>query len=59
MTYESGSPGWAIAPLNWIRLLQEIPGYRITAIYDWIEPLHASFAGTHPLRRRCESVLRL
>jgi predicted dehydrogenase len=26
---------------NWISLLQRIPGYRITAVYDWIEALHA------------------
>ena len=27
--------------LGWIRQLQRIPGYRITAVYDWIEPLQA------------------
>ncbi len=26
--------------LGWINLLQKMPGYRITAIYDWIEALH-------------------
>ena len=25
---------------HWIRTLLKIPGYRITALYDWIEPLH-------------------
>ncbi|MYG23226.1 MAG: Gfo/Idh/MocA family oxidoreductase [Gemmatimonadetes bacterium] len=25
---------------HWINTLLKIPGYRITALYDWIEPLH-------------------
>jgi len=35
-----GIAGLGHRALHWIRLLQRIPGYRITAIYDWIEPLH-------------------
>ena len=34
-----GIAGLGHRGLHWIRLLQAIPGYRITAIYDWIEPL--------------------
>ena len=30
----------------WVPVLQKMPGYRITAFYDWIEPLHAK---TRPL----------
>ncbi|MBI3945700.1 MAG: Gfo/Idh/MocA family oxidoreductase [Armatimonadetes bacterium] len=25
---------------GWVRLLQKVRGYRITALYDWIQPLH-------------------
>ncbi len=35
-----GIAGLGKRGLHWIRLLQRVPGYRITAIYDWIEPLH-------------------
>ena len=35
-----GIAGLGRRALHWIRLLQRVPGYRITAIYDWIEPLH-------------------
>lgn len=35
-----GIAGLGHRALHWIKLLQQIPGYRITAIYDWIEPLH-------------------
>ena len=34
-----GVAGLGHRGLHWIRLLQKVPGYRITAIYDWIEPL--------------------
>ena len=34
-----GVAGLGHRGLHWIRLLQSAPGYRITAIYDWIEPL--------------------
>ena len=34
-----GIAGLGHRALNWIRLLQKIPGYRITAVYDWIEAL--------------------
>ena len=40
-----GIAGLGHRALNWIRLLQEIPGYRITAIYDWIEPLQERALG--------------
>ena len=29
----------------WFRLLQSVPGYRITAVYDWIEPLQERALG--------------
>ena len=35
--------------LHWIRLLQKVPGYRITAIYDWVEPVQEPGAGGDPL----------
>ncbi len=35
-----GIAGLGGRALAWIRLLQRIPGYRITAICDWIEPLY-------------------
>ena len=54
-----GIAGLGHRALNWIRLLQAIPGYRITAIYDWIEPLQAARAGPHPRRRRYGGVFRL
>ncbi len=34
-----GIAGLGHRGLGWIRLLQKIPGYRITAVCDWIEPL--------------------
>ena len=34
-----GIAGLGSRGLHWIRLLQRIPGFRITAVYDWIEPL--------------------
>ncbi len=34
-----GIAGLGHRGLGWIRLLQKVPGYRITAVYDWIEPL--------------------
>ena len=34
-----GVAGLGHRGLHWIRLLQSVPGYRITAIYDWIGPL--------------------
>ena len=35
-----GIAGLGHRALWWIRQLIKMPGYRITAIYDWIEPLH-------------------
>ncbi|MSS71482.1 MAG: hypothetical protein EXS64_08325 [Candidatus Latescibacteria bacterium] len=34
-----GIAGLGRRSLQWINLLQKVPGYRITAVYDWIEPL--------------------
>lgn len=34
----------------WLRHLLNIPGYRITAISDWIEPLHEKFLAGIPYR---------
>ena len=35
-----GIAGLGRRAMHWIRLLQQIPGYRIIAIYDWIKPLN-------------------
>ena len=40
MKYASALPDWAIVPGTGSIPLLKIPGYRITALYDWIEPLH-------------------
>lgn len=37
----------------WAPALRKMPGYRITALYDWIEPLHAK---TRPLLQHPEEV---
>ncbi len=34
-----GIAGLGRRGLGWIRLLQKVPGYRIVAVYDWIEPI--------------------
>lgn len=34
----------------WVQLLQRVPGYRITAIYDFIEPLHEQTLKLIPYR---------
>ncbi len=40
-----GIAGLGHRGLHWIRLLQKVPGYRITAVYDWIEPLQERALG--------------
>ncbi len=45
-----GIAGLGRRALGWIRLLQKIPGYRITAVYDWIEPLQERALAEIPYR---------
>jgi len=45
-----GIAGLGRRALGWIRLLQKIPGYRIAAVYDWIEPLQERALAEIPYR---------
>jgi predicted dehydrogenase len=45
-----GVAGLGLRGLNWISLLQRIPGYRITAIHDWITPLQERALAAIPYR---------
>ena len=37
-----GLAGLGHRGLHWLRLMKRIPEFRVVALYDWIEPLHAA-----------------
>ncbi len=45
-----GIAGLGRRGVHWIKLLQKVPGYRITAVYDWIEPLQERALAEIPYR---------
>lgn len=53
-----GIAGLGRRALGWIRLLQRVPGYRITAIYDWVEPLQERALAEIPYRGEVKTFSR-
>ena len=53
-----GIAGLGRRGLHWIRLLQKLAGYRITAVYDWIEPLQERALAEIPYRGEVKAFSR-